>query len=58
MAFFSTDLQHVHHLLELSRLNPGSVLHGKALEILNQDEAINLGLFILKQLLQDHTVCS
>ena len=58
LLYFLSDLQHVHHLLQLRGFDPRGVLHGEALEVLNQDEAVDLSLFVLQQLLQDHTVSS
>ena len=49
-------LQHVHHLLKLSGFDARGLLHGEALEVLNDAEAIDLSLFVLQKLLQDYTV--
>lgn len=50
-------LEHVHHLPEVRRPEPRSLLHGEALEILDDAETINLGFLILQQLLQDEAIC-
>lgn len=49
-------LQHVHHLLELCGFDAGGLLHGEALEVLNDAEAVDLSLLVLQQLLQDNTI--
>lgn len=51
-----SHLQHVHHLLELSGFDSGRLLHGEALEVLDDTEPIDLSLLVLQQLLEDHTV--
>lgn len=40
-------LEHVHHLPEIGSPKPGSLLHGKALEVLDDAETINLSFLIL-----------
>lgn len=49
-------LQHVHHLLKLSRFDSRCLLHGEALEVLDDTEPVDLSLLVLQQVLQDHTV--
>lgn len=51
-----SDLQHVHHLLELSGFDARGLLHGEALEVLNDAETVDLSLLVLQQALQDYTV--
>lgn len=52
-----SHLEHVHHLLEIRRAEPSCLLHGKALKILNNTEAIDLGFLVLQKFLQNETVC-
>lgn len=49
-------LEHVHHLPEIGSPEPCSLLHGEALEVLHDAEAVNLSFLIFQQFLQDETI--
>lgn len=52
-----SHLEHVHHLLEIRGAKSRRLLHGEALKVLNDTEAIDLCFLILQQLLQNETIC-
>lgn len=51
-----SHLEHVNHLLQLGGFDARCLLHCETFEVLDDAEAVDLGLLVLQQLLQDDAV--